>query len=283
MVLESLIDPLKAKEKPWKLFLLGFLFCSLAVFISLWVFEANASMLFVFLTVLAAAPLIRESIRLEEKKDLKAVSEKTLLKEHAKTLSFFLFLFFGITIACTLLYVFMPSSTLDSLFKSQVDTITAINSQAVNEFSVSMSHFSKILLNNIKVLVFCILFSFIYGLGAIFILTWNASVIGVAIGNFIRTNLAGYSSLLGFDKFAAYMSVFSFGLLRYLLHGIPEILAYFTAGLAGGIISFAVINHDFSTKKFGRILVDSTDLLLVSLGLLFLAAAMEVFVTPVFF
>ena len=283
MVLESLIDPLKAKEKPWKLFFFGFLFCSLAVFISLWVFEANASMLFVFLTVLASAPLIRDSIKLEEKKDLKAVSEKTLLKEHAKTLSFFMFLFFGITIACAFWYSFMPSSMIGPLFKSQVDTITTINSQVVNEFSVSMSHLSKILLNNIKVLVFCIIFSFIYGVGAIFILTWNASIIGVAIGNFFRTNLAEYSSFFGFDKFAAYMHVFSFGLLRYMLHGIPEILAYFTAGLAGGIISFAVINHDFSTKNFGRILIDSTDLLLISVGLLLVAAVMEVFVTPIFF
>ena len=283
MVLESLIDPLKAKEKPWKLFFYGFLFCSLAIFISLWVFEANASMLFVFLTVLASAPLIREAIRLEEKKDLQGLSEKTLLKEHAQTLSFFMFLFFGITIACTLWYSSLPSATLDSLFRSQVDTITAINSQVVSEFSVTISHFFKIFLNNVKVLVFCILFSFIYGLGAVFILTWNASVIGVAIGNFIRTNLAEYSSLFGFEKFAAYTQVVSFGLLRYLLHGIPEILAYFTAGMAGGIISFAIINHDFSNKRFGRIIVDSTDLVLVSVALLFVAALMEVFITPIFF
>jgi uncharacterized membrane protein SpoIIM required for sporulation len=283
MVLESLIDPLKAKEKPWKLFFYGFLFCSLAIFISLWVFEANASMLFVFLTVLGSAPLIREAIRLEGKKDLQNLSEKTLLKEHAQTLSFFMFLFFGVTLACTLWYSSLPSATLNHLFKSQVNTITAINSQVVSDFSVSTVHFSKIFFNNIKVLVFCILFSFIYGIGAVFILTWNASVIGVAIGNFIRTNLAEYSSLLGFEKVAIYTQVVSFGLLRYLLHGIPEILAYFTAGMAGGIISFAIINHDFSNKKFGRILIDSTDLVLISIFLLFFAALIEVFVTPIFF
>ena len=195
MVLESLIGPLKAKEKPWKLLFYGFLFCSLAIFISMWVFEANASMLFVFLTVLCSAPFIREAIRLEEKKDLQGLSEKTLLKEHAQTLSFFMFLFFGIMFACVLWYSLLPSSILSSLFKSQVETITVINSQVVGDLSVSMANFSKIFFNNMKVLTFCILFSFIYGIGAVFILTWNASVIGVAMGNFIRTNLAEFSSL----------------------------------------------------------------------------------------
>jgi len=58
----------------------------------------------------------------------------------------------------------------------------------------------------------------------------------------------------------SFLGAFGISFLRYAIHGIPEILAYFTAGLAGGIISVAVIRHDFLTKKFKNIVIDSVDL-----------------------
>jgi len=134
-----------------------------------------------------------------------------------------------------------------------------------------------------KVLIFCILFSFLYGAGAIFILTWNASVIATAIGNFIRTNLAYYASKTGIVKYGFYLQITSLSLLRYLTHGIPEILAYFVGGLAGGIISVAVINERFGTKRFEKIVLDSSDLILLAVLLLIIAALIEVYVTPLLF
>jgi uncharacterized membrane protein SpoIIM required for sporulation len=132
--------------------------------------------------------------------------------------------------------------------------------------------------------VFCILFSFIYGSGAIFILAWNASVIGTAIGNFVRTGLAASAAAIGAGfGITHYLQVISLGLFKYSIHGIPEILAYFTAGLAGGIISVAVIRHDMKTRKFEHILLDSADLLIISIVLLVVAAFLEVYVTPVVF
>ena len=65
-----------------------------------------------------------------------------------------------------------------------------------------------------------------------------------------------------------------------MIHGIPEIAAYFVAGLAGGIISVAVIRHDFGTKRFKHILFDSLDLIVISIFILLVAAAIEVFITP---
>jgi len=68
--------------------------------------------------------------------------------------------------------------------------------------------------------------------------------------------------------------------MRYIVHGIPEITAYFVAGLAGGIISVAVIRHDFGTDKFRKILMDSVDLIVIAILLLVFSAIVEVFVTP---
>lgn len=285
MVLESILTPFKAEQKPVKLLFLGAVFASVAIVLSLWIFKSQSSLIMVFLTSMAALPLIYNTIKMEEEKDLEGMGEKWLLKEHAKALKAFIFLFIGATIAYSFWYVFLSSSTVNILFQTQTATINAINSKVTGHlsFNANMGFFSKIFLNNIKVLIFCILFSFIYGSGAIFILTWNASVIGTAIGNFMRGELASAAQLIGFDKIAHYFQVISIGLLRYSIHGIPEILAYFVGGLAGGIIGIAVIKHDFGTTKFEHILLDSADLLLISLGILFLAAVLEVFVTPIIF
>ena len=107
----------------------------------------------------------------------------------------------------------------------------------------------------------------IFGAGAIFILAWNASVISAAIGIFSKSDLTNLP----------------LGLVRYMVHGIPEIGAYFAGALAGGIISIAVIKHDINSEKFWIILQDSLNLVILSVVVLFLAALMEVFITPVFF
>jgi uncharacterized membrane protein SpoIIM required for sporulation len=146
-----------------------------------------------------------------------------------------------------------------------------------------MPIFFKILSNNIKVLIFCILFSFLYGVGAVFILTWNASVIGVAIGMFIRTEITKLATSFNFSVAAQYFGILSVGLFKYAIHGIPEILSYLVAALAGGIISVAVIRHDFGSEKYEKIVLDTSILLLISLFLVVFAAFLEVYVTPVFF
>ena len=134
-----------------------------------------------------------------------------------------------------------------------------------------------------KVLAFSILFSFIYGAGAIFILAWNATVIGAAMGNFIRANISAYSSSFGLFQAGNYFHVVSLGLLKYSIHGIPEIAAYFYGGLAGGVISVALIRGHFRTEKFSRVMVDFSELVLIAVGFLIAAAFLEVYLTPVLF
>ena len=279
MVLESLITPFKAKRKPSELFFLGFLYATAGIFLGNWIFKEHASLVMVFLTVLGCLPLLYGTLKQEEEQDIKIEGERRMLKEHSKIVIFFIFLFLGLTLAYTLWYIILPSSMVQSSFKIQTTTIQAINTKIAGSYT-STRTMTYILLNNMKVLIFCILFSFLYGAGAIFILTWNASVISAAIGNFIRTNLTAYASSAGFTKFAAYLQVISLGLLRYLLHGIPEIVAYFIAAIAGGIISAAVIKEKFGTKNFEKIVLDSANLILISIIILIIASLLEVFVTP---
>jgi len=227
--------------------------------------------------------LVYNTIRYEEKKE--GLKEKLLIKEHGKALSVFVFLFLGFLIAFVAFYVFMPHDLVQSVFDTQIKTIEAINARMSNiQGSIQMggdaigqsNFFFKILSNNLKVLFFCIFFSFFYGAGAIFILTWNASVISAAIGNAIRSNLG---SIFGIHYFTA----FSLGIMKYMTHGIFEIIAYFAGGLAGGIISVAVIRHEVHTGRFKKVIKDSFDLIFISLIILIIAGLIEVYVTPALF
>jgi len=283
MVLESLLNPLKAEKRPWEMFFLGFVYSSIAILLSLWIFRDQASLIMVFLTVMACVPIVYNTMKLEESKDLEISSERRLLKEHNKAIIFLMFLFFGITLSFVAWYIFLPSDTLNLVFDKQTATIQSINNQVSGNAYQQFSTFTRIFLNNIKVLAFATLFAFIYGAGAIFILTWNASVIGTAIGNFIRSNLSQYAGLLGFEKFASYFNVVSIGLLRYILHGIPEILAYFYGGLAGGIISVAIIKKHYKDERFSHIIFDISELLVIALAFLLVAALIEVYITPILF
>ncbi len=283
MVLEALISPLTAEKRPWQLFFLGLFFTAVAMFLSYWIFKEQASIVMVFFVVLASVPIVYNIIKFEEAKDEEMnVGEFHLLKEHAKALSVFMFLFLGILVLCALVYVFMPQNIISSLFGIQISTIDNINHH-VSGNVVTPGVFSIIFFNNLKVLIFCILFAFVYGVGALFILTWNASVIGVALGEFVRLRISEVGTSLGFFGVSHYFAAFSLGLLRYMTHGVFEILAYFIAGLAGGIISICVVRNHVTTKKFHRAVFDSFGLLLLSIVFLLIGSLVEVFVTPLFF
>ena len=280
MVLESMLFPMKAEKKPWEMFFIGMLYSTIAVFLSLWIFEKQSSFVMVFFTVLACVPIVYNTMKFEESKDLKYDSEKKIMHEHNKAILFLIFLFMGITVSGVIWYLVLPSQTVGYLFQEQVNTIAEINNQVssrVTGYATSTDILFRIFFNNLKVLIFCVLFAFVYGAGAIFILTWNATVISAAAGNFIKSNLVAVSSAAG------YFNVVSAGFLRYFIHGIPEILAYFYGGIAGGIISVAIIRNHFSSDKSSNILFDIGELLLIAFGFLIIAAIFEVYLTPALF
>jgi len=289
MVLESIINPLKAEKTPWEMFFVGILYSSVAILFSLWIFRQYSSLIMVFLTVTVSVPLMYSTMKLEERKDLDGKSEKALLKEHWKAIDFLLYLFFGFLVSFTIWYIVLPPDLVQTMFSTQIETISSINSRITGMEITDMTSlflsdaFRNILFNNIKVLIFCILFAFFYGAGAIFILTWNASVISAAVGTFIRNGLAEYASVIGWKSAFIYLNLFTLGIFRYMTHGIFEIAAYFIGGLAGAIVSFGIINHDFRTKRFKYVMFDALSLLIIAIVILFIAALIEVFITPALF
>jgi len=283
MVLEGFLNPQKIIQNPRQIVFYSLLYTVLAVFLGLWIFSSEASMVMVFLTVMALLPLVYALLKKEEESGLISENETALLKKHAKVLNIFMLLFLGMTLAFSITYIFLPSTSLTTTFSAQISAINQNSAIATGNFLEQSTFFKKVLFNNMRVTVLALLFSFIYGSGAIFILGWNASVIGVAIGISIRNALVEVSSFAGLNLIAGYFNAAAYGLTRYLIHGIPEILAYFAAGLAGGIISVAIVKHDFFSKKFNKILIDSYSLIMISVLLIFIAAILEVWITPLIF
>lgn len=275
MVFESLITPWKAEKHPWEMFFFGFLYASIAMAASLWIFSDHAGLISVFFTVMLCIPLMYNTLRIEEEKIDYLSEERSLLKEHSKALLFFIFIFIGITLAFATWYVVLPTELSQSIFSVQTKTITDINANATENIGL----FSKIFFNNLKVLTFSLLFSFFFGAGVIFILTWNASVIAVAMGALIKN----YILVAGSGAVFAHIGGYSSAILRYFIHGIPEMAAYFVAALAGGIISVAIIRKDITTKNFQRIAFDTSNLIIISIIILLIAGLAEIYITPFFY
>ena len=274
MVLESLITPEKAEKNPLSMVIYGFIFASISIIVSLLIFREEASMVAVFITVMIAIPLMHSTMKYEETEDLSIKNERLLLKHHWKALKAFIFLFFGFIIAYSLWFIILPEETALSLYSTQLNTISSINSKISGNLLINSSVLFKIFANNIKVLLFCIFFSLFFGAGAIFILTWNASVIGTAMGTFAEN---------GLKIFGTHLISFPLSLVRYMTHGVFEILAYFMAGLAGGIIYVAIIKNDLTCDYKKRILKDFLDLILLAVVFLVVGSIVEVFITPILF
>lgn len=285
-MLELLLSPRKAKRRPWEMLFVGIFYASLSLLLVNWIFSQDAvlskysGILIVTFTVMFTMPFMYYLIKNEEEEDLKEEGMFRLLREHGRALGALLWLFIGFIIAFSFWYLVLNSS---QSFSAQIETYCTINrpdsfSDCVKEYGIktpskttgfltAKEKIFMIFANNVYVLIFTIVFSLIFGAGAIFVLAWNASVIAAAVGIFSKSGLASLPLGIG----------------RYMIHGIPEIAAYFIAALAGGIVSIAVIKHDIKNDKFWTIMQDSLNLVIIAVVILFLAALIEVFITPILF
>ena len=288
MVFEYIFNPFILKKKPWEMFAVGFIYSIIALFLSYFVFKEISGILTVFLIVIAVLPTMYITIKSEEELDIKYEGEWKLLQEHAKVIAFLLCLFMGVTAALVFSYIFLPQGMVDNIFILQQKAITNVNDyvrgsiigDGVTGQTTKTDIFIKIFLNNLKVLFFCLVFSLLYGTGALFILIWNASVIATAVGALIKNKLAETASIAGLSLFSLYLGTTTFSFFKYMLHGVLEITAYFIVALAGGILSMALIKKDLS---YDAIMTDVLDLVLISIGFLLVGGIVEVYITPLLF
>jgi uncharacterized membrane protein SpoIIM required for sporulation len=178
----------------------------------------------------------------------------------------------------------VPSDIRQTLFSDQLDTLKSISTvkDVMNAkwayFSAKEgAYFSLIFFNNLKVLLAVLILSFIYGAGAIFLIAYQASILGVIIGSNVLNLVSKYlhwgvgAKVLAFAH-ATYLS------LGILPHGIFEIFAYFVGAVAGGIISAMLVGHYYHNKNaFRNTIVDVIILIIVSILCLVIGAIIETY------
>lgn len=284
-MLESIIFPKKAEREPWRMFFIGIIYASLSVLLVYWFFSRDpvlynyAGIIVVTFSVIFSLPFMFFLIRREEIEDEEATGILGVWKMHSDAVYAFMWLFFGFIVAFSFWYIVLQDS---NLFNAQIQTYCNINrpgniEDCIKQYSFESLNptgaatqqikFLSIISNNVYVMIFTLIFSLIFGAGAMFVLSWNASVIAAAIGVFTKYNV----------------SEIPVGLLRYMFHGVPEIAAYFMTALAGGIFGVSFIRNGIKSKKFLRVIENSVILLFISLILLVLAALIEVYVIPFVF
>ncbi len=280
MVLESIIKAESAEDFPEQMFLVGFFYASVGLLLGGLFFGGYASLSAIFITTMPLIMIMCDVMRVEERKDLESCNEAACMREHEKAVILFIFLFLGLIVAYAFWFTILPKDIEDNLFEFQKDVLQTVAGRTVGYATSDLMNVYEIVMNNLFVLGACIIFSFIFGAGAILILVVNASVVGIAIGAIIRDSIGAYAGKTDIGFIAHYFTSFPMSFCFVIVHGIPEMIGYFLGALSGGIISFAVVNHDFGSKDFRRIVIDSLDLLFLSILTIVLSGFIEVYITP---
>jgi len=286
-MLEMIIKPKSLEHGPWKMFFVGLVYASLSLILVHWFFSGDAvlskfsGMIVVTFCVMFSLPFMYFLIKREEEEDEMIEGFFSVWRTHIDAVYAFMWLFFGFIIAFSFWFIVLGNS---NLFNAQIQTYCLINNpgnieDCVARYSLDQGgltttgaatreiRFLSILENNIFVMIFTLIFSLLFGAGAIFVLAWNASVISAAIGIFTSYDLKDIPLGVG----------------RYMIHGFPEIAAYFVTALAGGIFGVSFIRNGIKDPKFLRVVENTVILLFISIVILIFAAFLEVYFTPILF
>jgi len=265
MVLESLFPEKKIVSRPVDMLMLGFVVSFVSVFVSYFVFPKYAGIITPLITALAMAPLFNRLFE-DEEDEIDQVAEKRLVEgffaRHGDIIWMFTLFFIGNFLAIFLISVALPDQLLQTVFEPQLADINAIQSLAsASGAAVHPDLADMIILNNLKVMLFAFMLSFLFGTGAVFILSWNASILALFLANYVRQGL--YHTFL----------LTTTGIFP---HAAVEMVAYFLAGIAGGILSVGMVREDFMSPEFNLMFKDSVLLLLLALAAVFIGAYIEV-------
>lgn len=291
MVLEMLVNPKNRERGAIKMFFIGILYASLSLILVHWFFSGDpvlsqaSGMIVIAFCIMFSLPFMYFLIKQEEVEDEQIEGFFGIWSRHSDAIWAFLWLFLGFVLAFSFWNIVLQNP---DLLDFQLETYCTINSpqnveqcvaekgfpnqdpfkatgSTISGQSIGFNRFLSILENNFLVMIFTLIFSLIFGAGAIFVLAWNASVIAAAIGVFSKYQL----------------SMIPLGIVRYMFHGFLEIAAYFVVALAGGIFGVGLLRHGLKDKKILMRILENTILLIaLSIVILIIAALVEVYITP---
>jgi uncharacterized membrane protein SpoIIM required for sporulation len=252
MVIETLIKPAWVSKNPLYALYLGAVLAFIGTSIGLFIFPDQASFAGLLFITIAAVPFLAKVVDVEAERGKKA---PTFWHRNKKIALIYGLFFFGVSIAYFIWYKVLPPLVGEFFFNRQITALT--QPTTLGFFSQAQTlQFMPILLNNLKVLFLVLLLSFIYGMGSVLIITWNASVLGIFVGSF--------------GKFVNFLS--------FIPHTALEFLGFFFGAMAGGLLSMAFDESrtKFKSNKFYQAINDASALFLLAIVIIAIAALVEI-------
>jgi uncharacterized membrane protein SpoIIM required for sporulation len=253
MVLEKLISPDHYRGSYFKSTLFGVLISVIGLTLGYNLFPDDASLASIFFILIAAVPFFRTLMVQEERAEKTSHNIRQMLSRNKYALEYFFFFYAGIFLTYFVGALVLPDQMHNALFGNQFGVFSSV----LGSFA-SQNHFYAILFNNLKIVILALILSLIYGAGALMILTWNASVLGVFLAS------QGAS------------------MWKFLPHASLEFLGFFAASIAGGILSAAIENHETQSSEFRHVLQDAMILAAGGMVIILIAAYVEVYIFPIF-
>ena len=270
MVLEHLFPEDWLEKKGRYAFLLGVIYSFIAIVIAKFLFPGDPALVAVAFTSLLLLPELYKIFSMEERQESveQKVSFNALWKDDVEVVRIYLFLFIGILLVYALGTILMPEMQANTLFREQLEIRfgQGFSGQAVSTvFDGSL--FRDLLSNNFMVLLACFIMALLTGDGAIFLITWNASVWGTIFG-LTAKNAAAFTGSAPYLIFLGIMII-------VFCHLIIEALSYFLAAISGSVISKDVILEKFASDRFFEVFGFNLYLLLFGLVALVIGALVE--------
>jgi hypothetical protein len=273
MVLEHIFPEDWLEKKGRYAFLLGIIYSAIGILIASILFPGDPALVAVAFTSLLLLPELYKIFSIEERQESmeQKVSLRALWKDDIDVVRIYIFLFLGILLVYSVSTIIMPEMQANNLFREQLEIRfgQGFSGQAsAGIFSSGL--FYDLLSNNFLVLIACFIMALLTGDGAIFLITWNASVWGTIFGVTAK-NASLFSGENAFYLFGVIMLV-------VFPHMMIEAISYFLAAISGSVISKDVILEEFASHRFMEVFGFNLYLLLFAFIFLLLGALVETFV-----
>ena len=273
MVLEHIFPEDWLEHKSLYAFILGIVYSVIGILIASVLFPGDPALVGVAITSMLLLPELYKIFSIEERKESleQKVSMGTLWRDDIEIIRIYIALFLGILVIYALGTMLLPNFQVNELFREQLEIRFGqgfAGSATGGIFSSDL--FWGLVSNNFLVLMACFILALLTGDGAIFLISWNASVWGTIFG-LTAKNAALFSGKSAFLLFGAIM-------LIVFPHMILEALSYFLAAISGSIISKDVLLEEFASDRFFEVFGFNLYLLFFGLLFLVLGALVETFV-----
>ena len=280
MVLEHIFPEDWLERKGRYAFILGVIYSIIGILVASVIYGEDPAFPAIAITSLLLLPELYKIFSIEERKEKmeQKISFSALWRDDIDVVKIYIYLFLGIFLVYAIGTMVLPELHTNTIFKEQLEMRfgegfagEAIVNPGV--WGTFWNFFGDILSNNFLVLLACFIMALLTGDGAIFFITWNATVWGAIFG--VTAKGAGMFSG------ESYLLLFGAIMAIVFTHMIIEGLSYFLAAISGSVISKDVILEEFASERFMEVFGFNAYLFLGALFFLLLGATVESFVLAV--